>query len=112
VLDMDKDINEVEASLDAGMQRFKDRATSWFFQQVDAFFPMKTGALRTSYKDVWDRFISSETMVIGSDLDYAGPVDKKTGVNWSTSGVIDNAATETGVSLDRLIETMLEASFK
>lgn len=106
-------IDEIEARLDAGLARLGDDGTRWYLEKVSSVFALKTGALRADYQDKWRRDGYHEiTFAIAADLEYAAPVDRMTGVNWSYPGTVDHFATVTGLDLQAAIGSMIRGAFQ
>lgn len=102
----------VKTRLGRMKSHFKALLQGWFTEYAETYCPEDTHHLISSYTENFRNALSSDMILIESDLWYAGLVEDMSGVNWQKGSAIDQFAQHANDEVKRLIPTFLQESYR
>ena len=89
-------------------RRFKALAGEWFQQYSMMYCPEDTSHLLSSYNQIFEENLQNDSLVIESDIWYAGLVEEMEGVEWKKGTAKDHFAREAASDLRTVIPSLIE----
>ena len=89
-------------------KNFRALLQGWFTDYVEIFCPEDTHHLISSYAQIFSENLQNDSIVIASDLWYAGLVEEMEGVEWSKSTAKDHFAATAAKDIRAVIPRLLE----
>lgn len=92
----------------------KDMVSSWFFDQLEVYFPEWRGNLIASYRSSFYRGLAVDDFIVESDLIYANRVERLgPGTNWTKKTTRAHAARTTfDAMMNQIVPRFLQIAFQ